>query len=124
MPIARLIATVLDCPDPSVLGRFYAQLLGGTVAFEDEGWAQVNGPEGRAVLACQRADGYEPPTWPQGSRPQYLHLDVAVDDLDAAEPEVVALGATKAAVQPNPEEFIVYFDPAGHPFCTVLMPSK
>ena len=47
--------------------------------------------------------------------------DVAVDDLDAAEPEVVALGAIKAADQPTPEEFRVYLDPAGHPFCTVLL---
>lgn len=123
MPIARLIATVLDCPDPSLLGRFYAGLTGGTVAFEDAGWAQVNGPEGSPILACQRVDGYQPPTWPAGPRPQYLHLDFAVDDLDAAEPEVVALGATKAGEQPTPEEFRVYLDPAGHPFCTVLVGS-
>jgi len=121
MPTARLIATVLDCADPGLLGRFYAGLIGGTVAVDDDDWAQVNGPEGRAVLACQRVEGYLPPTWPTGSRPQYLHLDFGVEDLAAAAPDVIALGATKAPEQPNPDEFWVYLDPAGHPFCTVLV---
>jgi hypothetical protein len=38
-----------------------------------------------------------------------------VDDIDEAEPKVLALGAT-----PLPGEgssFRVYADPAGHPFC-------
>ena len=123
VPIARLIATVVDCPDPLTLGRFYAELIGGTVAHESPEWVQVN-VDGRPVLAFQRVDDYRPPTWPTGDRPQYLHLDVEVDDLDASEPAVVALGATKAAEQPTPEEFRVYLDPAGHPFCTVRIGAR
>ncbi len=48
--------------------------------------------------------------------PQQLHLDVVVDDLDTAEEETLALGATKAEHQPG-NSFRVFLDPAGHPFC-------
>jgi hypothetical protein len=68
---------------------------------------------------CQ-ADDFAPPTWPTGERPQQFHLDVTVDDVDAVEPRVLALGATKHAVQPGEvagDTFRVYLDPAGHPFC-------
>ena len=119
MPIARLIATVIDCPDPLALARFYAALVGATVAHESTDWVQVNDADGRPVLAFQRVDDYRPPTWPAGARPQYAHIDVAVDDLDASEAAVIALGATKATEQPTPDEFRVYLDPAGRPFCTV-----
>jgi hypothetical protein len=48
-----------------------------------------------------------------------MHLDVVVDDLDTAEAEVIALGATKAEFQPG-TTFRVMLDPAGHPFCLCL----
>ncbi|NUR94484.1 MAG: VOC family protein, partial [Kribbellaceae bacterium] len=48
--------------------------------------------------------------------PQQLHLDVMVRDLDEAEREVLAIGATKAEYQPG-TTFRVFLDPAGHPFC-------
>lgn len=120
MPIARYVATVVDCPDPLVLGRFYAALVDGVIAAESDDWVQVNTSEGGAILAFQRVDAYVPPTWPAGARPAYLHIDVLVDDLDVAESAVAALGAVKAAEQPTPDEFRVFLDPAGHPFCIVL----
>jgi hypothetical protein len=45
-----------------------------------------------------------------------MHLDVVVDDLDAAEKAVLELGATRHEQQPG-ETFRVFLDPAGHPFC-------
>ena len=47
-----------------------------------------------------------------------MHLDLEVDDLDAGEAAVVALGARKHEVQPG-TTFRVFLDPAGHPFCLV-----
>jgi hypothetical protein len=45
-------------------------------------------------------------------------------DLDTEESRILALGATKAEVQPNPESWRVLIDPAGHPFCiTTLIPE-
>jgi hypothetical protein len=48
-----------------------------------------------------------------------MHLDVIVDDLDAAEVAVLDLGATKHPHQPG-TSFRVFLDPAGHPFCLGL----
>jgi Glyoxalase-like domain len=47
---------------------------------------------------------------------QQFHIDVSVDDVDRAEAEVLALGATKHEVQPpEGEAWRVYLDPTGHP---------
>jgi hypothetical protein len=118
--LAKLRAVVLDCPDPEGLARFYGALVGGDVAVYDGGeW--VNLRDGADVrLSFQRVDGYQPPDWPSGDKPQQFHVDVTVDDVDTAEKQVLALGATKHAFQPGVEEgenWRVYLDPAGHPFC-------
>ncbi len=33
---------------------------------------------------------------------------------------MLALGAVKTGVQPEPDAFRVFLDPAGHPFCLVV----
>ncbi len=48
-----------------------------------------------------------------------VHLDIEVDDLDAAGAHAVAAGAVLAVYQPQ-DDVRVYFDPAGHPFCLFL----
>jgi len=45
-----------------------------------------------------------------------MHLDIQVEDLDAAVAEAVALGARVAEFQP-PDNVRVLLDPAGRPFC-------
>jgi len=45
-----------------------------------------------------------------------LHLDIEVDDLEAAGAHAAATGAVLADLQPQ-EDVRVYLDPAGHPFC-------
>lgn len=47
-----------------------------------------------------------------------MHVDVKVEDLDAAEAEVLRLGATR--LDAGTDSFRVYTDPSGHPFCLVL----
>ena len=56
---------------------------------------------------------------PDRKVPQQFHVDLTVDDVDAAEQAVLALGATKTAEQPGVPDgnWRVYLDPAGHPFC-------
>jgi hypothetical protein len=44
------------------------------------------------------------------------HLDIAVDDVDAAVAKALALGARLADFQPQ-DDVRVCFDPVGHPFC-------
>lgn len=118
MAIARNPMTVIDCPDPQELARFYAALLDWKVDPEsDEGWATIGDGGGRE-LSFQGVADYRAPDWPGQEVPQQLHLDVDVDDLDTGEAAVLELGATKHHHQPG-ESFRVFLDPAGHPFCLV-----
>jgi catechol-2,3-dioxygenase len=115
--IARLRAVVLDCPDPRALAEFYRLLLGGEITKDEDDWVSLRA-EPDVKLSFQRADGYQPPVWPSDDRPQQFHIDVTVDDVDEAERRVLAIGARKHEVQPGEKEnWRVYLDPAGHPFC-------
>jgi catechol 2,3-dioxygenase-like lactoylglutathione lyase family enzyme len=115
--IASLRAVVLDCPDPRALAEFYRQLLGGEITKDEDDWVALRG-EPDLKLSFQRADNYQPPAWPSDDRPQQFHIDVTVDDVDAAERRVLAIGARKHEVQPGEEwNWRVFLDPAGHPFC-------
>lgn len=118
MSLARPRSVVLDCPDPRALAEFYRGVFGGEITFAEDDWVVLM--VDRLRLAFQLADEFAAPTWPTGERPQQLHLDMTVDDVEAVEPQVLALGATKHAVQPGEaagDPFRVYLDPAGHPFC-------
>jgi predicted enzyme related to lactoylglutathione lyase len=117
MAIARFPSLVLDCPDPPALATFYGAMLDWTVESTPE-WADVRADYGHC-LSFQRVDAYSPPDWPGQDVPQQMHLDVIVDDLDAGEQAVLALGATKHDHQPG-TRFRVFLDPAGHPFCLCL----
>jgi predicted enzyme related to lactoylglutathione lyase len=114
MAIAKFPSVVLDCPDPEKLAHFYGALLDWKVEVDD-GWADIRADYGQ-TFGFQKVADYRPPVWPGQDVPQQMHLDVMVEDLDAAEPEVLALGATKAEHQPG-TTFRVFLDPAGHPFC-------
>jgi hypothetical protein len=120
-PPARLRTVVIDCPEPLALAGFYRDLIGGELSYDENDleWVVLEPEPGRR-FAFQKADEYAPPVWPGAERPQQFHLDLTVDDIDVAEPAVLALGATKHRVQPGEDEgspFRVYLDPVGHPFC-------
>ena len=120
MALARMRSVVLDCPDPRSLAEFYRGVVGGEITFAEDDWVTLTLTVDGLRLAFQLAEEFAPPTWPTGERPQQLHLDVTVDDVEAVEPQVLALGATKHQVQPGEatgDTFRVYLDPAGHPFC-------
>lgn len=114
MAIARFPGIVIDCPDPHALAEFYATVLGWTIDASND-WVDIRADYGQSISFQQVAD-YTPPRWPSQEVPQQMHLDLNVDDLDTAEAEVLALGATKAEHQPG-STFRVFLDPAGHPFC-------
>jgi glyoxalase superfamily protein len=111
----RLGSVSLDCADPHVLADFWATLLGGEVAFRSDTFVAIS--LGPLWLTTVAVEGYEPPTWPSNETPKQIHLDLAVKDLAAGEREVLDLGATRCEMQPNPESYLVFLDPAGHPFC-------
>jgi predicted enzyme related to lactoylglutathione lyase len=117
--IGRLEKTVVDCPDPRALAAFYAAVLGLQVTQDGDDWVAIGPEPGVRVLAFQRATTWVPPRWPDPEYPQQLHLDIRVDDVDAAEREVLALGATRAKAE-RESGFRVFLDPVGHPFCLLF----
>jgi hypothetical protein len=114
MPIARFPSFVIDCPEPEALARFYAEMLDWKVEASSD-WADIRAENGNCI-SFQKVDDFRRPDWPSQDVPQQMHLDVIVDDLDAGEAAVLALGATKHDHQPD-TSFRVFLDPAGHPFC-------
>lgn len=123
MTLANLAAVTLNCADPEPLAQFWAELLGGEIVYRSENAAIVN--TGRGGVSAVRVPDYEPPTWPGGATPNHIHLDLATEDLDAAQAEAVRLGAKVADEQPNADLFRVLLDPAGHPFCfTTAIPRN
>lgn len=116
-PIATLDLTVLDAPDIAGLAEFYRAVLGGEIVSEDPEWITLRAPNG-AGMGFQLAPDYRPPTWPDNAVPQQGHLDLNVQDLDAASDRVIALGAKATGLPTDPDStFRVFLDPAGHPFC-------
>jgi Glyoxalase-like domain len=109
-----LAGVMLDCPDTSVLSAFYAELLGKPVTYAGEGMAMI-GSDGEQPLMFQQVTGYRAPRWPDPAYPQQVHLDITVDDVDVAEAAVLKLGAT--SLRASGENWRVYADPAGKPFC-------
>ena len=118
MPIATFSLVALDCPDANALATFYQGIVGGELdtKFADL-WVILRSETG-ADIAFQRVDDYVAPSWPDGT-PQQAHLDLDVTDLDAGEEAVLGLGARKHDVQPSPDNWRVFLDPVGHPFCLV-----
>jgi catechol 2,3-dioxygenase-like lactoylglutathione lyase family enzyme len=123
--MGSLQCVVLDCPDVAALASFYQAALGGVVNQPDPRWstgadfATLHAPGG-VVLAFQRVSNFVAAGWPDPTRPQQLHLDIDVPELDDAHERVVGLGAR--FLRNEPRGWRVYADPAGHPFC--LIPAR
>ncbi|WP_336659404.1 VOC family protein [Leucobacter sp. USHLN153] len=115
-PIATLHSVVLDCPDPAALAEFYRKILGGSVTADGDDWVDLVSDGPGAQLAFQESPGYIAPVWPGDDGDQQVHLDVAVEDLEAAHNALLAIGAEHLE---SHDTFRVYRDPVGHPFCTV-----
>ncbi len=112
-----LAGVTLDCPDAKALSHFYAQLLGPAVTYEGDGMAMI-GQDGERPVMFQQVEHYQPPRWPDPAYPQQIHLDVMVQDIDAAEQAAFDIGATR--LEGSGEDWRVYADPAGKPFCLVF----
>ena len=113
---ATLCWVDLECADPAELAEFYRQVLGWEVThYPGEAAVLTNGS---TSFRFGRADGYQPPDWPDVTGPKRYHLDLHVADVAAAVQQCLALGASQPAFQPGDNErWTVLLDPAGHPFC-------
>lgn len=115
---ARLAMVTLDCDDPRAEAIFWSAALGWPVAHVEDDYAMLTGAG--SALGFGRVENYTPPAWPDPSGVKQFHFDLAVEDLAAAEGELVAAGARRPDEQPGGDRWRVLLDPAGHPFCLTL----
>lgn len=120
-PSIRLATVCIDCADVDAMAAFYSRLLGWDVTFREPNWVLMRDPAGGTGLSFQAEEGYRAPVWPEASDGQdkMLHLDIKVDDLDAAVAHALVSGARIAEHQPQ-ARVRVMLDPADHPFCLFL----
>lgn len=120
--ISKLGAVSLNCPDPHALAVFYSALLEKEITFESDDFSAIQ--LDNLWLTMQRVEGFKPSTWPASDTPSHVHLDFSVADLDSGQAAALAVGATLASEQPEPDRWRVLIDPVGHPFCiTGLIPD-
>lgn len=117
----RLTGVTLNSPDPPMLAAFYARMLGWPITHESPEWMMLGNPDGGIGLNVALESIHARPVWPAqpGEQQMQLHLEIRVDDLDAASTHAQACGATLAAFQPQ-ATVRVHLDPDGHPFCLYL----
>lgn len=121
MEILRRVI-VIDAADIDAESKFWAGLLSGTV-HRDDAWHSIS-VDDEWVMGVQHAADHVPPDWPSGPQQQQMHLELHVDDLDAAHALATELGGRRLHLPRRPsdnpdgeEVFAVYASPAGHPFC-------
>lgn len=111
-----------DAADLEAESSFWAAVLGGEVQREDD-WHRIV-VDGEPRVGVQLAPGHIAPVWPDGEPQQQVHLDLWVDDFASAHDEVMRLGARvlrPAVGATSGDDFQVYADPAGHPFCLCFL---
>jgi catechol 2,3-dioxygenase-like lactoylglutathione lyase family enzyme len=131
-PTLQANSVTIGTSQPLELARFYSRLLGLPVTTEEgpapgepeeAGWAQIRPPHDAAALTLnfEYESCYVRPVWPStpGRQTASQHLDIKVDDLDAAVEWAVGCGAVLAEFQPQ-DDVRVLLDPDGHPFCLFL----
>jgi predicted enzyme related to lactoylglutathione lyase len=113
----RFQVVTFDAADIDAEAEFWAGVLGGVVEVDGD-WRTVL-VDGEPRVGVQQAENYQCPQWPDGVQ-QQVHLDLWVDDFPAAHEAVTKLGAVvlrAASGVTEGDDFQVYADPAGHPFC-------
>jgi predicted enzyme related to lactoylglutathione lyase len=111
--IAALDTVSVDANDPATLARFYAAVLDLPVTDESDEHAQLapfaeNGPSLLFLLVPDEKGGKN-----------RLHLDLRVEDVQAATVRCEALGAVRVTegVFAGPFRWQVMLDPEGNEFC-------
>jgi len=111
--VGTLHAIVMDVNDLETCGKFWSQVLGTDILYQDERYLQLGNKAERPTLLLQRV--------PEPHREKNrVHIDLDVPDLDAAVSRVQGLGGHKLR-QLNGYGFrwVVMTDPDGNEFCLV-----
>ncbi|APE35506.1 glyoxalase [Nocardia mangyaensis] len=114
----RFGAVSLDSAEPRRLAEFYRDLLGFEIRYESQRLIVLQGDG--VMVTVERVADHRAPDWPGNEVPKQMHLDLFVADLDDGERAAIACGAVKAGFQPAPDQWRVFLDPSGHPFCLTV----
>ena len=111
----RITELVLDCRDPELLGRFWADVLGYQITDRDENDVAIGPPAGTPSpieLLFSRSDD------PKTAKLR-LHIDVNATDRDQAEElaRLEELGAKHIDIGQGEQSWYVLADPEGNEFC-------
>ena len=107
-------AVTVNCLDAEAQAAFWGALLGGEVRGRWHEYVGLQPPApGHPRMLFQQVTGPLPEERP-------THVDLHVDDLEAATARVLELGGTVVADQVHDEtRWRVMADPEGNPFCLV-----
>ena len=111
----RLSGITVDCIDPQVLADFWGALLGREQSVPLPGWRRL-GVLGEAAPVLN----FQPVPEPKRGKTR-IHLDVVVDDIEAAVETVTRLGGWPTDERHDYAEgsVVVATDPEGNEFCLV-----
>lgn len=131
-PNLQLTSITVGTSIPIELADFYARMLGWTVTAREvpadsepanAGWAQIRPRSGETgpIVNFEFERHFQRPVWPAeaGRQTATQHLDIRVDDLEAAVAWAESCGAVQQSFQPQ-RDVRVMRDPDGHPFCLFL----
>ena len=111
--VGKLYAIVMDVNDLETCGKFWSQVLGADILFQDERYLRLGHKGERPALLLQRV----PERHQEKNR---VHIDLDVPDLDAAVSHVQGLGGHKLGqLSEYGIEWVVMADPDGNEFCLV-----
>jgi predicted enzyme related to lactoylglutathione lyase len=111
----RLSGITVDCADPDRLADFWGALLGREQSIPLPNWRRLGGlGESQPVL------NFQPVPEPKRGKAR-IHLDVVVDDVDAAVATVTRLGGRPTGERHDYADGVVVIatDPEGNEFCLV-----
>jgi predicted enzyme related to lactoylglutathione lyase len=111
--VGSLHAIVMDVNDLETCGKFWSQVLGTDILYQDERYLRLGHKGERPTLLLQRV--------PERHREKNrVHIDLDVPDLDAAVSRVQGLGGNKLRqLNEYGIEWVVMTDPDGNEFCLV-----
>jgi catechol-2,3-dioxygenase len=117
-PSVRLGTINMDCRDSEEMADFYSQLLRWPIKWRDGSFIILGNPDGGPDISFEPYEDYRPPVWPEqpGEQWKMIHLDMRVEDLEAATAHALACGGRLAEYQGR-DDLRVILDPSGHPIC-------
>ena len=115
----RVQCLCIDSTDPAPLARWWAELLGWRITFEEDDEIVLEPPAGSAedgivpdLLVLRVPDGEDKAV------KNRLHIDLRPEDQDAEVARAEALGARRVDIgQGDDKTWVVLADPQGNEFC-------